>query len=90
MHAVEQFGGGDCRNCEIIIRVLSELGLDIELIALPSDQHARIDQRSHGDSGTAGSSLVAISTALQKAGSGFGNEWSNAKKSVPLNRIGLT
>jgi len=90
MDAVEQSGGSDCRNGDIFISVLSKLGLYIVLIAFPSDQHAGIDQHSHGDSGTAGSCLVAFSTAFQKAGSGFGNEWSSVRKSAPVNRIGLT
>lgn len=80
MHAVEQFGSSDCRNREVFIRIFSKLRFYVTPVAFPSDQHAGIDQQSHGESDTAGSCRVAFSTAFQKPGSGFGSERSKVKK----------
>jgi hypothetical protein len=65
MDAVEKFRSGDGRNSKVFVGGIGQLILKIELVAFPCNQYARIDQRSHGESGTTGFCFVALSTACQ-------------------------
>jgi hypothetical protein len=87
---MEQLGCRDRRNRNRFFAILYELTFYIQFVAFPRDQHARIDQDSHGDSGTASRCFVASARTSQYPESAFGKELSKPNKSAALNRNGLT
>lgn len=54
MYSVQQLRGGDHGDREPIVCRLGEASFEIQVAALDGDENARIDQGSHGESGTVG------------------------------------
>jgi hypothetical protein len=62
MYTVQQLRGGDHRDRERIICRLGEASFEIQVAALDGNEDARIDQGSHGESGTVGCVRATSST----------------------------